>query len=89
MTELDRKMLQKRSRNRSVGEEANNSSGENEDFVDQKIGIQDERKPPTARKAMSVKDRVQFKRKKAKVIIYSPPFSPCLDCLLQALMLAV
>ncbi|XP_041006966.1 rRNA-processing protein UTP23 homolog isoform X1 [Juglans microcarpa x Juglans regia] len=66
MTELDRKMLQKRSRNRSVDEEANNSSGENEDFVDQKIGIQDERKPPTALKAMSVKDRVQFKRKKAK-----------------------
>lgn len=66
MTELDHKTLQKRARNSSADDEANDSSGENKDFVDQNIGIQTVRQPPTARKGLDLKDKVQFKRKKAK-----------------------
>lgn len=61
MTELDYKMLHKRKKNRSGNEEANDSSDENEDLEDENIGMQE-----TARKRMDMKDKVQFKRKKAK-----------------------
>ncbi|GLT73477.1 hypothetical protein SLA2020_453340 [Shorea laevis] len=66
MTELEYKMLQKRARTRSADEEANDSSSEMEDVVDPNIGMQDLAKPQTTRKGMDVKDKVQFKRKKAK-----------------------
>jgi hypothetical protein len=69
MTELECKMLQKRARTRSTDEEANGSSSEKEDVVDQNIGMQDLAKPQTARKGMDVKDKVQFKRKRAKVVL--------------------
>ncbi|KAE8021238.1 hypothetical protein FH972_007146 [Carpinus fangiana] len=65
MTEREYRMLQK---TRSADEEANDSSSEKEDVVDQNIGIQDLAKPRTARKGVNVKDKVQFKRKKAKGI---------------------
>lgn len=68
MTELEYKMLQKRARTRSADEEANDSSSEMEDVVDPNIGMQDLAKPQTTRKGMDVKDKVQFKRKKAKVV---------------------
>lgn len=93
MTELDHKMLQKRARNSSADDEANDSSGENKDFVDQNIGIQTVRQPPTARKGVDLKDKVQFKRKKAKVVICIHillyPVFFFLDWFLQALILAV
>jgi U3 small nucleolar RNA-associated protein 23 len=69
MTELECKMLRKRARTRSTDEEANGSSSEKEDVVDQNIGMQDLAKPQTARKGMDVKDKVQFKRKRAKVVL--------------------
>lgn len=69
MTELEYKMLQKRARTRSADEEANDSSSEMEDVVDPNIGMQDLAKPQTTRKGMDVKDKVQFKRKKAKVVL--------------------
>lgn len=74
MTELECKMLQKRARTRSNDEEANGSSSEKEDVVDQNIGMQDLAKPQTARKGMDVKDKVQFKRKRAKVVLYTHIF---------------
>ena len=75
MTELDYKMLHKRKKNRSGNEEANDSSDENEDLEDENIGMQE-----TARKRMDMKDKVQFKRKKAKVIIYTQFLTVCFDC---------
>jgi hypothetical protein len=71
MTEREYRMLQK---TRSAVEEANDSSSEKEDVVDQNIGIQDLAKPRTARKGVNVKDKVQFKRKKAKVVLYTRIF---------------
>jgi U3 small nucleolar RNA-associated protein 23 len=71
MTEREYRMLQK---TRSADEEANDSSSEKEDVVDQNIGIQDLAKPRTARKGVNVKDKVQFKRKKAKVVLYTRIF---------------
>lgn len=66
MTKLDYKMLQKRVGNKLIDKEADDSLGENEDSVGQNMGMPDLAKPQTAKKGMSVKDKVQFKRKKAK-----------------------
>ncbi|XP_030953423.1 rRNA-processing protein UTP23 homolog isoform X1 [Quercus lobata] len=65
MTELEYKMLRKR-KNRSADEETNDSPDENDDSEDDNNGMGIETKPKTARKGIDVKDKVQFKRKRAK-----------------------
>ena len=79
MTELEYKMLRKR-KNRSADEETNDSPDENDDSDDDNNGMGIVTKPKTARKGIDVKDKVQFKRKRAKVIVHTHFLFVFLDC---------
>ena len=70
MTELEHKLLSKRQKNRLTSKETKDSSDENEALEDQNLGLQAATNENNAKRRMVVKDRVQFKRNKAKVIIY-------------------
>lgn len=67
MTKSEYKILKKKAKNILAIEEIRDSSNENEDVEDQKLEMQTEKKKHDARKGLGVKDRPQFKRKKAKV----------------------
>lgn len=70
MTELEHKLLSKRPKNRLTSKEMKDSSDENEALEDQNLGLQAATNENNAKRRMVVKDRVQFKRNKAKVIIH-------------------
>lgn len=63
MTDLEYKMLEKRAKNMLEKD----SSDEDVGCGDQNLQVQAVEKKRTARKELGVKDKVQFKRKKAKV----------------------
>lgn len=63
MTDLEYKMLEKRAKNMLEKD----SSDEDVGCEDQNLEVQAVEKKRTARKELGVKDKVQFKRKKAKV----------------------
>lgn len=67
MTESEYKMLKKRAKNLLETEETKDSSNENEDLEDQKLEMQTVEQKHNTTKGLGVKDRPQFKRKKAKV----------------------
>lgn len=71
MTETEYNILKKRAMSILTSGEENNPSNDDEGLEDQKLVVQAVRKTHNARKGMAVKDRVQFKRKKAKVKINS------------------
>lgn len=74
MTQKEYQIFKDRVMNRLTGEEANNSITEImeiEDSEDQTINVQAVEKGITSRNRMEIKDKPQFKRKRAKVIIYS------------------
>ena len=74
MTQKEYQIFKDRVMNRLTGEEANHSISqimENDDSEDQTINVQAVKKGITARNHMEIKDKPQFKRKRAKVIIYS------------------
>lgn len=74
MTQKEYQIFKDRVMNRLTGEEANHSISqimENDDSEDQTINVQAVKKGITARNRMEIKDKPQFKRKRAKVIIYS------------------
>lgn len=66
MTELEHKLLSKRQKNRSTSKETKDSSDENEALEDQNLGLQAATNENNAKRRTVVKDRVQFKRNKAK-----------------------
>lgn len=73
MTQKEYQIFKDRVMNRLTGEEANHSISqimENDDSEDQTINVQAVKKGITARNRMEIKDKPQFKRKRAKVIIY-------------------
>ncbi|KAK2645140.1 hypothetical protein Ddye_020335 [Dipteronia dyeriana] len=66
MTESEYKMLKKRAKGILETEEIRDSSNEDEDVGDQNLELQTVKKSDNARKQMGVKDKPQFKRKRAK-----------------------
>ncbi|KAF5725595.1 hypothetical protein HS088_TW23G00319 [Tripterygium wilfordii] len=66
MAESDLNMLKKRGVNTSVTKERKDSSDEDEGLVDEKSKMHDIKGRQAERKGMNVKEKVQFKRKKAK-----------------------
>ncbi|KAH7577114.1 hypothetical protein ACOSP7_002111 [Xanthoceras sorbifolium] len=66
MTESEYKMLKKRAKDILETEEIRELSNEDEDVGDQKLELQTVKRKDNTRKQMGVKDRPQFKRKKAK-----------------------
>lgn len=81
MTELEHELLSKGKKKRLTSTETEDSSDENEALEDQNLGLQAPAKANKMKRGMIVKDRVRFKRNKAKVIIHD------LDCLLQAFII--
>lgn len=72
MTEKEYQIFKDTAMNRLTGEGANNSITEimeNEDSGDQTLNVQAVKRSITARNRMEIKDKPQFKRKRAKVII--------------------
>lgn len=67
MTDLEYKMLTKGTNNMSTSHQEKDRSDE-DGFGDQNLEVQAVAKKHTARKGLGVKDKVQFKRKKAKVL---------------------
>lgn len=82
ITEMEYQMIKNKLTNTLAGEKASNSSDEDKDLGDQKtIDVQSARKTSIARKQMAIKDKPQFKRKKAKVIIhYGAVIFACVVC---------
>lgn len=72
MNEKEYEMLKKRIKSTLTNEEQNGTF--NEGLVEQNLPVQAMTKTPTARKGTNMKDKVQFKRKKAKVINHSNVF---------------
>ncbi|XP_030450080.2 uncharacterized protein LOC115672416 [Syzygium oleosum] len=66
MTGLEHKMLKKRTANILGAKESKDSSDEQEDFGEQYLESSAVTKPQAVKKEIGVKDKVQFKRKKAK-----------------------
>ncbi|XP_057983507.1 uncharacterized protein LOC131168227 isoform X3 [Malania oleifera] len=66
MTELEYDMLKRRTKNRQVSQESMDSSDADEGLGDPMSEIDAVRKTNTTRKRMGEKDKVQFKRKRAK-----------------------
>ena len=67
MTKSKYKMLKKRAKGILETEEIRDSSNEDKDVGDQNLVLQTVKKSDNARKQMRVKDKPQFKRKRAKV----------------------
>lgn len=67
MTDLEYEMLTKGTKNMSTTHQEKDRSDE-DGFGDQNLEVQAVAKKHTARKGLGVKDKVQFKRKKAKVL---------------------
>lgn len=63
-------MLKRRTANILGAKESKDSSDEQEDFGEQYLESSAVTKPQAFKKEIGVKDKVQFKRKKAKVAIY-------------------
>ncbi|KAK1567191.1 hypothetical protein Q3G72_009198 [Acer saccharum] len=66
MMQSEYKMLKKRAKDILETKEIRDSSHEDEDVGDQKLELQTIKKSDNARKQMGVKDKPQFKRKRAK-----------------------
>lgn len=66
MTESEFKKLKKSTKNILETKEIGDSSNKNEELENQKLEMQTDKKTHYARKGMGVKDRPQFKRKRAK-----------------------
>lgn len=80
MTEKEYQILRDRTMNRLAGDEAINSNTEimeNEDYGDQTGIVQAVKRSINSRNQMGIKDKPQFKRKRAKVIIYTCAVSFC------------
>lgn len=71
MTTLEHKMLKKRTVDILAGKELNNSSEENEELREDKFESFDVKKVQNGSRGMGMKDKPQFKRKKAKVLIHA------------------
>ncbi|XP_027330059.1 rRNA-processing protein UTP23 homolog isoform X2 [Abrus precatorius] len=74
MSETEYQIFKDRVMNRLNSEEANSSiteTLENEDLGDQTINVQSGTKSITTTNPMDIKDKPKFKRKRAKVIIYT------------------
>lgn len=67
MTKSEFKKLKKSTKNILETKEIGDSSNKNEELENQKLEMQADKKTHYARKGMGVKDRPQFKRKRAKV----------------------
>ncbi|KAL6986760.1 hypothetical protein U1Q18_044901 [Sarracenia purpurea var. burkii] len=74
MSELEYKMLRMKKKPLSVTKEATEFSDVNENEGDQNLGTLVVTKTNAGRKRMVPKDNVQFKRKKAKVLIHDHIF---------------
>ncbi|KAJ1386395.1 rRNA-processing protein Fcf1/Utp23 [Sesbania bispinosa] len=82
MTEKEYQIFRDRAMSRLAGEEATNTITEimeNRDSEEQTINVQAVQRRITSRDRMDIKDKPQFKRKRAKVIIYAL----CCICLLD------
>lgn len=66
ITDIEYQMLKNKLQNTSNGEEAANSADEENDLGDQTKDVKAVKKNPSAGNEMGIKDRPQFKRKKAK-----------------------
>lgn len=75
MTKSEFKKLKKSTKNILETKEIGDSSNKNEELENQKLEMQADKKTHYARKGMGVKDRPQFKRKRAKVYTFSFSFT--------------